>query len=129
VIGIWSGQSAAFLCVMSVVTLVALGLPLLFVPLRWARALLWELPERSDLAIYLGRSLGGVAIVLAIFGFLAAGDPGVQPFFYQLMIGLFAMMIATHVYGAMRRIQPITETLEILLWAAFLALALCFYPG
>jgi hypothetical protein len=102
---------------------------MLLVPLRWATWLRWELPEQTHLAIYFGRSCGAVATVLAIFGFIAAADPSVQPFFYQLSIGVFAMMVATHVYGAIRRIQPMTETLEIPVWGAFLILALCFYPG
>ncbi len=127
-IGIWSSQSHAFLVVMGVLSLITLGLPMLFVPLRWATWLRWELPEQTHLAIYFGRSCGAVATVLAIFGFIAAADPTVQPFFYQLSIAVFAMMTGTHLYGAIRKIQPITETLEIPIWGALLVMALCFYP-
>ena len=38
-------------------------------------------------------------------------------------------MIAVHVYGAWRRIQPITETIEIGFYAMLFVLTLLFHPG
>ena len=34
-----------------------------------------------------------------------------------------------HVYGAIRRIQPLSETLEIGLWTVLLLLNTAFFPG
>jgi hypothetical protein len=44
------------------------------------------------------------------------------------MMSCFAVMTAVHVYGAIRKIQPLSETLEIGFWALLLLLAFCFYP-
>ena len=37
-------------------------------------------------------------------------------------------MVVLHIYGAIKKIQPITETLEIGLWVGLLFLSLAFYP-
>jgi len=38
------------------------------------------------------------------------------------------LMVLVHVYGAVKGIQPITETLEIPLWAAAVLLFALFFP-
>ena len=38
-------------------------------------------------------------------------------------------MFGVHVYGAIRRIQPITETLEIGFWMILFGLNVLFYPA
>lgn len=128
-IGAWSGGAAEFLVAVAIGTLLLLGLPLLLVPLAWARLLRWTLPQETHLAIYFGRCLGAVACVLAVFALLASRAPALQPFFFQLMLANFALMIGVHAYGAWRGIQPLSETLEILAWAALLLLGLLFYPA
>ena len=50
-------------------------------------------------------------------------------FVFQIMVLVGAMMVVAHVWGALARIQPISETLEIGFWAVVVALSLLFYPG
>ena len=44
------------------------------------------------------------------------------------MLWIFVGMILLHVYGAIRKTQPITETIEIGLWVVLSLVTLCFYP-
>ena len=127
-IGIWSLYSTAYLYGISLAILILFALPLLFVPLHWARLFRWQIPEHEHLAIYFGRCLGGVATVLAIMAFMVAREPVLQPLFFRLMIMVFSVMTVIHVYGAWRRIQPVTETVEIIFWAGLVVLTLCFAP-
>src|SRR4051794_3993482 len=56
-----------FLVVSTSFFLVVIALPLLFAPLTWARWYGWKLPEGStDLTVYLGRCLGGVAFAVIV---------------------------------------------------------------
>jgi hypothetical protein len=52
-----------------------------------------------------------------------------KPFFFELMLWLLVAMIALHAYGAIKKTQPITETMEIALWIVLLLITLCFYPS
>ena len=51
-----------------------------------------------------------------------------QPFFFQIAIANFGLMVAVHAWGALRRIQPWTESAETFLWLGLVVLALLFYP-
>ncbi len=108
--------------------LATFGLPLLVVPLSWARFLRWQVPQPDDIVVFLGRSLGIIISILAVFAFKVTSTPAAKPFFFDLMLWLFVAMIALHAYGAIRKTQPITETVEILLWVALFLITLCFYP-
>jgi hypothetical protein len=127
-IGLWQSYSDVYLVVAGVAMLAAFGLPLLLVPIRWARAFRWEVPQPRNLVVFLGRSMGIMISLLAIFAFKVTGIPAAKPFFFDLMLWLFVAMIALHVYGALRRIQPVTETLEIVLWIILFLITLGFYP-
>jgi hypothetical protein len=61
--------SRIFMLVGSTALVLLLGLPLLIRPMTWGRVLGWKIPEERNLANYLGRSLGGVALSIAIVGF------------------------------------------------------------
>ena len=128
-LGAWSSGATPFLLVVSGVTLVVAGLPLLFVPLRWARWLRWTVPEHTHLAIYFGRCLGAFACVLAGAGFYVALTPVLQPAYFALMAGSFGLMVLVHAWGALKRIQPLTETVEIGLWVVLLVLTLLCWPA
>ncbi len=127
-IGIWSVYSAAYLYAIALAILILFALPLLFVPIKWARLFKWHIPEHQHLAIYFGRCLGGIATVLAAMAIMVARDRALQPVFFKLMITVFSMMTIVHVYGAWKRIQPLTETVEIIFWAGLVILTLCFAP-
>ncbi|MNF03639.1 hypothetical protein D3C80_2030000 [compost metagenome] len=47
---------------------------------------------------------------------------------FELLAATALMMIVVHVYGALRRIQPLSETLEIGFYAGLLLLTLLFWP-
>ena len=127
-IGIWQSYSNVYLVVAGVAMLATFGVPLLVVPLRWARFLRWEVPQPENLVVFLGRSLGILISLLAIFAFKVTGSPAAKPFFFDLMLWLFVAMIALHGYGAIRKTQPVTETVEIGLWVVLFLITLCFYP-
>jgi hypothetical protein len=128
-IGIWHLYVNIFLYVAGIAMLVFFGLPLLLVPLRWARLFRWEIPASTDLAVGLGRSLGAILSVVAVFAFLVIKIPEAMPFFFDFLLCSYVLLIAVHLYGALKKIQPITETLEIILWILLFLVTLCFYPA
>ena len=127
-IGIWQPYSDVYLYVIGVAMLATFGIPLLIVPLRWARVFRWEVPQPENLVVFLGRSLGMFISLMAVFAFKVTYSPAAKPFFFDLMLWLIVAMIALHAYGAIRKTQPITETVEILLWVVLFLITLCFYP-
>jgi small-conductance mechanosensitive channel len=128
-IGVWQAYAGTFLVVAGIAMLAAFGLPLLMVPLSWARLLHWEIPASSQLATFLGRSLGVFLCVFAAYAIKAALMPAAQPFVFELMLWLLVAMLALHIYGALRKAQPITETIEIALWVVLILATLAFWPA
>ena len=106
----------------------AFGLPLLLSPLKWARRLRWQVPEDTDLTVYLGRSLGAVAVALSLGGLLAARDPWRHRIVFQMAAAAAALLAGVHVRGAIQGKQPWTETAEIPFWAAMAIAAIACYP-
>ena len=102
---------------------------MMITPMGWAKVLRWRIPEHTDLAVYFGRCLGAVVTVMAVFAFVAARTPAVQPFFFAFVLSAVAVNILVHVYGALRKIQPLTETVEIAFWVGLLFAGLLFFPG
>jgi len=127
-IGIWTSYNNIFLIVAGVVMLAAFGLPLMLVPMSWARIYRWDLPQPQNLSKFLGRSLGVFITIMAIFSFKVTQTPDAKKFFFDLMLWIFGGMILLHVYGAIRKTQPVTETFEILMWVVLSTITLCFYP-
>lgn len=128
-IGMWSQHSAEFLRVFAGLTLVAFAIPISVAPMAWARALRWEIDAKPHLALYFGRCLGAIALVLVWGAWHAAARPELQPFYFDLFIGSTALLALVHVVGALQRVQPLAETAEIPFWAGLAALGLLFYPG
>jgi len=127
-IGIWSGHAQTFMLVFAILALVAFIIPMIFAPMFWARMLLWNIPEDTDLAVYSLRSLGSLGLVVLLVTLRAAITGEGLLFVYELFVPFFALMVLVHLYGAIKKIQPITETLEIGFWLVLLVLALCFMP-
>jgi hypothetical protein len=128
-IGVWNAYLPIYLYVVAIGMLIGFGLPLLLAPIRWARLFRWEIPQPTQLAAFLGQSVGVFICVLAAFAFRAANTPAVQPFFFDMLLWIIAGSIVIHVYGAIKRAQPITETIEILGWVLLLLATLAFYPA
>ena len=85
--------------------------------------------QPKELATFLGRSVGVFIIVLAVFAFRAVNIPTVQPFFFDMLFGILIGSILIHIYGAISKAQPITETVEILMWFLLLFATIAFYPS
>ena len=81
------------------------------------------------MALYFGRCLGAVAIVITCAAWYAAVHPEVQRFFFGMQIAISLLVGIVHVVGAIQRVQPLTETAEIAFWAALVILGLLFFPG
>lgn len=127
-VGIWKTYSNIYLYIVGVAMLISFGIPLLVVPLQWAGVFGWEIPQTENLAVFLGRSLGVMISILSIFAFKAARSPSAKPFFFDLLLWILAAMAALHILGAITGSQPISETVEIILWILLILITLCFYP-
>lgn len=127
-LGIWSAHSQQYLLIFSLSTAILFSVPLFLVPIYWARMMRWTIPEHTDLAVYFGRCLGALALVINLIVVRAAvRGEGISIIFQGLNL-LMILMVGVHVYGAVKRIQPMTETLEIGFWGTLLLLNLCFQP-
>ena len=127
-LGIWSAHSQAFLLTLVCVTSIVFALPIFLVPLTWARWFGWRIPQERDLAIYFGRCLGAFILIVEAL-MLRAGLSGEGLVFtFQVLLGVAAMMVIVHIWGALLRIQPISETLEIGMYSGMFLLAVLFYP-
>ncbi len=97
--------------------LVVYAVPLALFPLRWARWFRWKVPVETDLAVYLGRCVGVLAIAIIAVAFRAVPQPERFPALFELIAWVGGLMTVLHAYGAVRRVQPWTETAEIALYA------------
>ena len=127
-IGMYSSHSQLYLLVLASITSLVFALPLLLVPLTWARLMQWKIPGDTDLAVYFGRCLGAFVVGVDAMGFLGAFYPQRQQAIFEVLYFVSISMIAVHVYGAWRKIQPMTETIEIAFYALLLLLTLLFQP-
>jgi VIT1/CCC1 family predicted Fe2+/Mn2+ transporter len=127
-IGIWSDYAQTYLLVFVIVTSTAFALPLFLKPLVWAKVMMWELPEETDLAVYFGRCLGAFICIVELVSLRAALTGEGIVFAFEVMLAVFSFMLVVHIYGALKKIQPITETLENILWLILLLLTLAFFP-
>lgn len=128
-IGIWRSHAQAFLLVLMLATSAAFALPIFLAPLAWARRFGWRIPDDTDLAVYFGRCLGAFILIVELL-MLRAGLTGVGLVFtYQVLVAVAVLMTVVHIWGALQRIQPVSETLEIGMYAGLGLLALLFYPG
>tara|TARA_B100000902_G_C27075889_1_gene796390 strand:- start:279 stop:476 length:198 start_codon:yes stop_codon:yes gene_type:complete len=50
------------------------------------------------------------------------------PFILQFFILFCGLMVIVHIWGAVLRIQPVTETIETGFWVLLLILNFLFYP-
>lgn len=127
-LSIWSDSAADYLLVLTVVTTLVFALPIFLVPLTWARLMGWRIPMQTDLAVYFGRCLGAFILILEAMMLRAALTGEAIHTVFELLAATALMMIVVHVYGALRRIQPLSETLEIGFYAGLLLLTLLFWP-
>ncbi|HEY9544934.1 MAG TPA: hypothetical protein VIR56_02940 [Solimonas sp.] len=125
--GIWGAHAPTFLLVLVISTTLLFALPIFLVPLHWARLFQWKIPAETDLAVYFGRCLGAFILMFEFMAWRGAHghDPAVA---FTLLLWIAASMTLVHIYGALRRIQPWTETLEIGFYSGLFCLAWLFFP-
>ncbi|NUB16839.1 hypothetical protein GAY28_33020 [Azospirillum brasilense] len=128
-LGIYAQHAQTYLLVLMIGTTFFFALPIFIAPLAWARLMLWSIPQDTDLAVYFGRCLGAFILIVEFLMLRGATTVEATAYAFDVLFGLFGLMLAVHVYGAIRRIQPITETLEIGFWALLLLLNTWFYPA
>ena len=109
-------------------TTVLFALPIFLAPLRWARWFGWKIPQETDLAVYFGRCLGAFILVVELLMLRAAVTGTGLALTFQILLAVATFMIVVHVWGALLRIQPISETLEIGMYAGMAVLTILFYP-
>ncbi|WP_028007037.1 hypothetical protein [Solimonas flava] len=126
-LGLWGAYAPVYLKVLVIGTTLAFALPIFLVPLHWARAMQWRIPEHTDLAVYFGRCLGAFILIFEWLAWRAAHGHDIEVVF-RMLLAITGSMVLVHIYGALRRIQPWTETLEIGFYAGLFALSVLFYP-
>ena len=127
-IGIWSEYSSIFLNWFALLIMLVFALPYVFAPLTWGKFVGFTLPEDTDLAVYFGRSLGVAASGISLICYLASNSPIAQPIVFSGLVFISATLTITHIYGAIKKIQPLVETLEIGAWFGILLLQLAVFP-
>ncbi|WP_448205855.1 hypothetical protein [Azospirillum sp. sgz302134] len=112
-----------------VITTSLFALPIFVAPLTWARLMMWRVPDDRDLAVYFGRCLGAFILIVELLMLRAVTTGTGLSYVFDVLFCVYGFMLIIHIHGAIRRIQPITETLEIGLWAVLLLLNTWFYPA
>ncbi|MFL6090287.1 MAG: hypothetical protein ACJ71Z_09115 [Aeromicrobium sp.] len=128
-IGIWAEHARSFLLIFGIVAGLTFSLPIFLAPITWAKAFRWDIPDNTDLAVYFGRCLGAVIVAVNVFVIRAGITGQGVDWLLPLLILIFAGMTIVHVWGAIQRIQPMTETIEIAFWLGLLVLGLMFCPA
>jgi hypothetical protein len=114
-----------FLVISTGVVIVVIALPLLFVPLTWARKFGWTLPEgNNDLTVYFGRCLGATALAMIIAVAHGIPDPKSHHLLFDLVSITSGLMVGIHLWGWIRKTQPLSETIETGIWALLFAMSL-----
>lgn len=128
-LGLWSVHAPQYLLILTLLTTLVFALPIFCIPLVWARLMGWTLPTHTDLAVYFGRCLGAFILILEAMMLRAALTGEAIHAVFEMLLAVAVMMIVVHVYGALRRIQPLSETLEIGFYVGLLVLTLLFWPA
>ena len=128
-LGYYAQYSKEYITTLMVVTTLFFALPIFFAPLQWARLMRWTVPEHEHLAIYFGRCLGAFILVVEVAMLRSATTGTSFSYAFDILFVVFTLTFFVHVYGAIKKIQPITETLEIGFWMILFVLNILFYPA
>ena len=128
-LGYYAQYSHYYITTLLIVTTLFFALPIFIAPIAWARAMRWTIPEHQHLAIYFGRCLGAFILVVEVAMLRSATTGTSFSYAFDILFVVFLLMFVVHVYGALKRIQPITETLEIGFWMILFVLNMLFYPA
>lgn len=128
-LGYYAQYSSVYITTLMIVTTLFFALPIFIAPIAWAKAMRWTIPDHQHLAIYFGRCLGAFILVIEAAMLRSVMTGTSYSYAFDLLFMVFGLMFAVHVYGALKRIQPITETLEIGFWVMLFVLNILFYPA
>lgn len=128
-LGYYAQYSHYYITTLMIVTTLFFALPIFIAPIAWARAMRWTIPEHQHLAIYFGRCLGAFILVVEVAMLRSATTGTSFSYAFDILFVVFLLMFVVHVYGALKRIQPNTETLEIGFWMILFVLNMLFYPA
>lgn len=128
-LGVYAQYSQHYITSLMIVTTLFFALPIFIAPIAWARMMGWTIPEHRHLAIYFGRCLGAFILVVEAAMLRSATTGTSFSYAFDILFVVFSLMFVVHVYGALKRIQPLSETLEIGFWAVLLLLNVLFYPA
>lgn len=128
-LGYYAHYSQYYITTLMLFTTLFFALPIFIAPITWARAMRWTIPEHQHLAIYFGRCLGAFILVVEVAMLRSATTGTSFSYAFDMLFVVFSLMFVVHVYGALKRIQPITETLEIGFWMILFVLNMLFYPA
>ena len=121
-------MASGFLWLLSLLFLVCFAVPLLFAPLAWARVFRWKVESADHLTLYFGRCLGAVALAIVVCCARSAPRASAFPVVFDLIILAGGLLAGVHIWGALRRQQPWTETVEIVLYLGAAAAAWVLRP-
>jgi ABC-type uncharacterized transport system permease subunit len=127
-VGAWSSYTGTFLAWFPLLIMLVFGLPMLIAPMAWGRIIGFRLPDQTDLTVYFGRSLGVAISGLALAAYGASSFAPAQGVVMDGLILTAFLYVLTHVHGAVMRIQPLIETLEIAFFSTLVLLMLAVYP-
>ena len=127
-LGLWGAHARTYLLLLMTVTTAVFALPIFLAPLKWARWFGWTIPQHTDLAVYFGRCLGSFILIVELLMLQAAVTGTGLVLTFQVLLAVSAFMIVVHVWGALLRIQPVSETLEIGMYSVLALLTILFYP-
>ncbi len=111
----------------------AFGIPLTLAPVAWARALRWPVSvatasvNERHLTLYFGRCLGVMVLAFGTVCVVAAVRGQVPELLVLQSIFVGVGMTLVHIYGAVKRAQPVTETIEIAFYGGVSAWAISLY--
>lgn len=128
-LGYYAQYSKEYIATLMIVTTLFFALPIFIAPIAWAKAMRWTIPDHQHLAIYFGRCLGAFILVIEAAMLRSVMTGTGYSYAFDLLFMVFGLMFAVHVHGALKRIQPITETLEIGFWVMLFVLNILFYPA
>ena len=127
-VGAWSSYTGTFLAWFPLLIMLVFGLPMLIAPMAWGRIIGFRLPDQTDLTVYFGRSLGVAISGLALAAYGASSFAPAQGVVMDGLILTAFLYVLTHVHGAVMRIQPLIETLEIAFFSTLVLVMLAVYP-
>ncbi len=127
-LGIWGAHAQTYLLTVTLATTLIAALPIFLAPLKVARSLGWRMPQDTDLALYYGRCLGAFVLILEAF-WLHASITGADLWLaYETAAAASGLMVLVHIVGAVQKVQPLSETIEIGIYGALFVLTLLFWP-